>query len=341
MTQSTTVSIVMSVYNGAPFLREAIDSMLCQTFNDFEFIIINDGSTDNSESIIQSYDDPRIRYVRQENNGGLAAALNLGLSVATGTYIARMDADGISHPNRLEAQVAFLNTNTHIGVVGTWAHTFGDGAHLWKNPTSPAEIAARMLFSCCLLHPTVMIRAAVLKAANIRYDESLLSGQDYELWAALLPLTQFANLPKVLLHYRLSQNTTSAMRRAEQLANTWSTQATLLAALNLPISGIAKRLHTEPAPQDATARALFLAEKATWLMQITAANSSHKLFSEPALQKVLHSVWFETCTHPPLSFRSLHTCLCHPLFITSPRSVVKVIVVIVKNVLHPSFLRRK
>jgi glycosyltransferase involved in cell wall biosynthesis len=330
MHQPPTVSIVMSVYNGTPFLREAIESILSQTFSDFEFIIINDGSSDESETVIQSYQDARIRYVPQENNSGLAASLNHGLTLATGTYIARMDSDDICVATRLEEQVAFLNTHTDIGVIGTWAQTFGESSFVWKNPTAPQDIAARLLFSSCLLHPTVMLRAAVLIAANVRYDDTLRSAQDYALWVALLPHTKFANLPKVLLHYRLSPTAISATRRTEQLANTWRTQAALLSELNLPITEDSQRLHTGLAPDEPMLHAGHIAKKAAWLMRIRSANTTRKLFSENALEKVLHAVWWETCTQPPVSIRSLYTCLRHPLFISSIRAWIKVIFVAIK-----------
>ena len=122
---SATVTVLMPVYNGEMYLREAIDSILHQTFTDFEFLIINDGSTDNSETIILSYDDSRIRYEKNDSNLKLIATLNKGIELAKGKYIVRMDADDISIPDRIEKQVAFLEKNPDVGICGSWFTAFG------------------------------------------------------------------------------------------------------------------------------------------------------------------------------------------------------------------------
>ena len=114
------VSVIMSVYNGLPYLREAIDSILQQTYEDFEFLIIDDGSVDGSRDAVLSYDDPRMELLANETNRGLPASLNRGIATARGKYIARQDADDISMPDRLQQQVHWLDTNDSTGVVGTW-----------------------------------------------------------------------------------------------------------------------------------------------------------------------------------------------------------------------------
>ncbi len=114
-----TISVVMPVYNGAKYLKEAIESVLNQSFKDFELILINDGSTDSSESIIKSFDEPRIVYLNNGGNLGLSKSFNKGIIAAKGTYIARMDADDVSLPNRFEIQLDYLDTHPNIGVIGT------------------------------------------------------------------------------------------------------------------------------------------------------------------------------------------------------------------------------
>src|ERR1017187_7276972 len=122
------ITVLMPVYNAAPFLREAIDSILNQTFKNFELLIINDGSTDNCEEIILTYKDPRIRYIKNETNIKLISTLNKGIKLSKGKYIVRMDADDISFPDRIEKQVNYMETNPAIALCGTWFSSFGDRA---------------------------------------------------------------------------------------------------------------------------------------------------------------------------------------------------------------------
>jgi glycosyltransferase involved in cell wall biosynthesis len=133
------VSVVMSVYNGEKYLCEAIDSILNQTFENFEFLIVNDGSTDRTLEILQSYRDPRIKVINNERNIGLTASLNKGLKIAKGEYVARMDADDVSFPHRLEQQKAFLDRNPRVAMVGSWAEVIdesGKTQETWRVLTS-------------------------------------------------------------------------------------------------------------------------------------------------------------------------------------------------------------
>jgi glycosyltransferase involved in cell wall biosynthesis len=139
------VTVLMPVYNTEMYLKEAIDSILNQTFRDFEFIVINDGSTDSTSDIIESYSDPRIIYLQNEKNLGVATSLNKGLSIAKGTYIARMDGDDVSRCDRLEKQVAFMDANPEIGVCGTWLETIGDRNEVWSPPRNHDQIIVGML----------------------------------------------------------------------------------------------------------------------------------------------------------------------------------------------------
>ena len=196
----TRVSVLMPLYNASQYLREAIESILQQTFQHFEFVIINDGSTDNSEQIILQYSDPRIRYFHNEENKGLVYTLNKGLELCQGAYIARMDADDISHPDRLKKQVDFMIQNPKVGVLGSWMKTIPRGK-IHKKPCSNEEIKASMFFNNPFAHPTVMLRKSVIE--NHRYDHNFLHIEDYEFWIRLASKMEMANLPEVLLEYRI------------------------------------------------------------------------------------------------------------------------------------------
>lgn len=198
------VSVLMSVYNGERYLREAVDSILSQTFTDFEFIIIDDGSTDGTWGILNGYDDPRIRLLRNEENIGLTRSLNKGLALVQGEYIARMDADDISLPERFVRQVQYLEAHPSVGVLGTWIeHIDQTGASQgnWCTPTLPGVIGWYLIFGTCLAHPSVIMRREVIKQIG-SYCPAVLCAQDYDLWARASVVTRIANVPEMLLQRR-------------------------------------------------------------------------------------------------------------------------------------------
>jgi glycosyltransferase involved in cell wall biosynthesis len=206
------VSVVMPVYNCARFLPESIGSVLAQTYSNFEFIIIDDGSTDGSASIIKEYTDPRIRFVHNSRNLGLAPSFNIGVREARGQYIARMDADDISRSDRFILQVHYLEQHTDIGLVGSDIRIMNEkGVLVGKrtHPRSPALIKYGALYSNILFHPTVMARADILRTNP--YDEHYVKSEDYELWSRLLFKREIhiGNIGKPLLAYRsYAQSTT-------------------------------------------------------------------------------------------------------------------------------------
>ena len=201
------VTVLMSVYNGEKYLAEAVDSILNQTFRDFEFLIINDGSTDATADILERYQrsDNRITVYNQENQG-LIASLNRGCQLARGEYVARMDADDVSLPERLAKQVQFMDTHPDIGVVGTWVEYMDEnGRRLgeWHYPTAPGVIGWHLLFWCCLAHPSVVMRRDVFLQLGF-YRPQALHAEDYDLWSRAVTVTRLANIPEVLLRYRIT-----------------------------------------------------------------------------------------------------------------------------------------
>jgi len=212
------VSVVMSVYNGERYLVQAIDSILNQTFADFEFIIINDGSTDGSADILRAYDDPRLRIIEQANVG-LTRSLNRGIALAQGEYIARMDDDDISLPERLARQVAFLNTRPEIGVVGSACRIIDElNGREWvqRVPLSDEELSRALIRGNPVVHTSVMMRKSVLRAVG-GYNEAYPYSQDYELWVRLATHTRLANLPEVLVVHRHHWGTVSTTKDTELL----------------------------------------------------------------------------------------------------------------------------
>jgi glycosyltransferase involved in cell wall biosynthesis len=210
------VTVLMPVYNAERFLKQAVQSVLSQTFTDFELLIINDGSTDASVSIIQSFDDPRIRLVHNEKNIGVIGTLNKGLALAKGQYIARMDADDCCLPIRLEKQIRYLGRNSEVAVLAT--HIIQVNAHdeelgHWDDDiqnTKPYQIFKTLAKTNCIAHPTVMMRTEIVRSYG--YHENQKGSEDWDLWMRLVSDGyRIDKLPEFLLKYRLHSTSVTAI----------------------------------------------------------------------------------------------------------------------------------
>lgn len=211
------VTVLLPVYNGEKYLREAIDSILNQTYTDFEFLIINDGSTDRTEEIILSYADPRIVYVKNEQNIRLIATLNKGLKLAKGKYIARMDADDISLPERLEKQVAYMDANAGVGLCGSYIQTLEAGTeYVIKYETDSDMIKFKLLFDTHFPHPAAMLRKSVLDQFQLEYELKYIHAEDYVLWNRMALHTGLHNIPEVLVWKRSHDGQVSIVHNALQ-----------------------------------------------------------------------------------------------------------------------------
>jgi glycosyltransferase involved in cell wall biosynthesis len=259
--RSPLVTVLMPVYNGERYLREAVDSILAQTFADFELLIINDGSTDRSAAVIESYGDPRIRLLHNRGNTGLIATLNRGLREAAGAYIARMDSDDIAEPRRLETQVRFMNAHPDVGLCGTWFRFMGTD-DIVGHPAGHDAIRIKLLSDTAFAHPTVMLRRSALQGMG--YDPQYAHAEDYELWTRLAAVTATANIPEVLLQYRMHAAQVSSDRAGEQAAMTDRIRLLQLGALGINPSRREQRLHlalvTRKEPESRAAACVWLAK---------------------------------------------------------------------------------
>lgn len=218
---SPKVTVLMPVYNGEKYLRPAVESILGQTLTDFEFLIIDDGSTDRSVEIIRSYDDPRIRLVHNETNQKLIATLNKGFALARGQYLARMDSDDISLPQRLEKQAAFMDQHPEVGVCGTWAKRINDAGEVlgrWQTPTGK-DLAKLLWRPTPVIHPSAFIRAGIYR--QFSYNPEYAEAEDYELWLRVAEKTKLHNLPEYLLLYRVHSESITALNREAQLVSSY------------------------------------------------------------------------------------------------------------------------
>lgn len=217
-----TVTVLMPVYNGEKYLKDAINSILNQTYSGFEFLIIDDGSSDNSHEIINSFRDSRIRLVSNRTNKGLPYSLNSGILLSRGKYIARMDCDDIADWTRLEHQVKYLDDNLKIGILGSYYELLindNTKRQIIATPVSDLEIRFRCLFECPFGHPTVMFRREIFLKHNLLYSSHLNAVEDYELWGNILDYTEGANISTPLLSYRLHKDSISFVYKREQLKN--------------------------------------------------------------------------------------------------------------------------
>lgn len=210
----------MPAHNAAAYLDEAVTSILGQTFRDFEFIIIDDGSTDATPWILKRYAelDSRIQVHHQENLG-MISALNRGCRLARGDFIARMDADDISFPDRLQKQLAYIEGHPQIGILGTWICNIDKNGSLrgtWRPPTTSKMLKWTLFFGVCVAHPSVLMRREVITHLNF-YQPDAVHGEDVDLWFRASSLTEFGNISEVLLKYRVW--TGSTHRRGLQVRN--------------------------------------------------------------------------------------------------------------------------
>ncbi len=212
------VTVLMSVYNGEKYLREAIDSILGQTFKDFEFLIIDDGSTDGSLEIIRSYADPRIWLIQNEENIGLTRSLNKGLKLSQGQYIARMDADDISLLERLEKQVHFLDEHMGVGLVSSSyikINVDGEEIGYQKVSTENDEIKERLLRFNCFCHPSAVFRRECIERVGA-YRETFEIAQDYDLWLRIAEEFEVANIEEPLCKWRVCPDSISTWKKVQQ-----------------------------------------------------------------------------------------------------------------------------
>lgn len=219
MSSRPIVSVVMPVYNCEKYLREAIESVLSQTFKNFELIIVVGSSTDSTDLILESYleKDNRIKVFHQEAEG-LVAALNMGCLLAKGQYIARMDADDRCLQQRLERQVRYMETHPEIGILGTWALYIDesgrqvDSARMLINPRL---IEFHLYFANCIIHSSVIMRREILETLGF-YNPEALHAEDYELWSRAMGITKISVLPEILLESRIWSGSVSNLESEVQ-----------------------------------------------------------------------------------------------------------------------------
>ena len=289
------VSVIMANYNTPiHYLKQAIDSVLNQTYPDFEFIIIDDGSTDDSAGFIKSYDDPRIKLVYNEKNIGLPRSLNKGLELCRGEFVARMDSDDICYPQRFEEQVYFLSQNPGVIVCGTWVDVIDengfvcvkDGYHF--SIPDPDYYRIDLLFSNhpTIMHPSAMFVRELLLRYQIRYNEDFFYAQDYRMWVSCSKYARCANVPKYLLKYRKYEDSVSLPKYQSHTAYAYRVIQDQLDDLHLVLTDEIKPLHFRM-----LSRPDYDERLKKWIQCIIKSNKKYKVYHHSKLKYLLLTLW--------------------------------------------------
>lgn len=294
------ISVILPVFNEEKYINEAIESILNQSHKNFEFIIINDGSTDRTKEIIEKYClvDSRIVLVNQSNKG-LVASLNRALSLSKGTYIARMDHDDISMPARLKLQFQYMETHPEIGICGTWIERFGDSRGLVRYHLKHEQIIIDMFFGACpIVHPTVMFRRKILIDNNLKYDPEYETQEDFDMWVRCSRFTKLCNLNKILLKYRSSVNQMSKKARYLKAESFFKLQRCIMQRQ-------IRLLEIEPALQDLSLHLSlygtpiegidYLKEVENWLKQLQIGNEKVKIYHRTLFNIAVSESWYKAC----------------------------------------------
>ncbi|MCS6771588.1 MAG: glycosyltransferase [Kiritimatiellae bacterium] len=288
------VTVLMPARNASAHIETAIRSILGQTWRDFELLVIDDASEDDTAERVNRFRDPRIRLLKNAQRLKLSGSLNIGIREARGTWIARMDADDIAHPARLARQLRFLNRHPDVSICGTAVDTFGGetvGQRL-KYPEHPDCVRAFSLFHCPFAHPTVVFRKKDFVELNLFYDVSFYPTEDYELWARALVHLRGANLPAALLKYRRHASSMTGAEWTDMDRQASRVQARLLAALGLPSDTHSAERHRAWSMGRIEPSVECLREAESWLIAIKKANESCRLYTAEALDCVLAERWF-------------------------------------------------
>lgn len=294
---SPKISVLLPVYNAEDYLKEAILSVLNQTFKDFELIILNDGSTDKSENIIQTFTDSRIHYVANETNLGLIKTLNKGIALSRGKYIARMDADDICSTNRFEKQFSFLEQNSNVVLCGSWAKIideFGNIKGRIKRIDSNELIRANMLFTTPFIHPTLMIRREAIVKNSYNLDAK--HCEDLELLVRMSQIQDyhFHNIPEYLLKYRIHSSNISVLNADFQTNKRKQILLPYIQKLVGNLSGDELNIHFSSF-SNSPLSSVEIEKLKKWIYLLLKKNKKIKIYDQKSLESLLFSRWVLVC----------------------------------------------
>lgn len=308
MIESPKVTVVIPVYNREKYIGDAIDSILAQTFTHFELIVIDDGSTDRTQEVVQSYRDLRIRLVCNETNEGIPRTRNTGIRLARGEYLAFLDSDDRAYPERLAKQVAFLDSHPNYAAVGAWTEWMDEEGRYLKRakrkPVLPDEIAAQRLFQQGIKNSASMARTAVLR--NYGHQEQFDVSEDFDLWARIAAKNRLANLPEVLVRHRMHRGRVT-LEKAHRIKDTLlAIYASQLSTLGVAFTDIDLERHfllRSMRKLKFTPDLVYVEWAEAWLLRLQAANQRALCYPEPSFSELLGRLWLKVCWHASTNLR--------------------------------------
>jgi len=292
------ITVLMPVYNTERFVSAAINSILKQSFIDFEFLVLDDGSTDGTVAKVEAFTDKRIRFIRNTKNKGVALTLNHGIELAKGKYIVRMDADDISYPNRLSEQFRFMESNPRVGVAGSRVRYFGCQPPLVDHtPLNADVIKAYMLFDNPLYHPSVVIRKSLLNEFNLRYDPVYNRSEDYELWLRATQFFPVVNLPLPLVKFRCHRASVTTIAADTMKKQALELLRQGLTRLGLKVSDEELLFHYAISKGQRMESLNMLSDSEKWLKNLVRCNFRVGLYNPDAFLEATGRIWFRLCHH--------------------------------------------
>lgn len=300
------VTVLMPVYNADLYVKQAIESILAQSYANFELLIINDGSSDGSVNVIKSFTDERIHLVENETNLGLIATLNKGFDMAKGKYIARMDADDVALSNRLNEQVSFLEKNPEVGVYGC---AYVDLKHGQEGKqtvflSDHDALKSVLLFNSCMGHPTVIFRTEVLRSNELKYNPEFKHAEDYEFWVRTIELTKFSNSPKVLLQYRIHDKQVSTTEAAAQKVVAAHIRLVMIEKLGLKPSELDMYIHNSIGNKEVLKGFENVQNAERWLMKLVNANQTAHLIKAEQFNTYISLVFQDICANASVGLKA-------------------------------------
>jgi len=293
------VSIVLPVYNVAPHIADTIGSLLAQTYSDFELLVFDDCSTDETAAKVQGICDSRLRFIQNSRNLGRAGTDNTAISYVRGKYLAKADGDDLYHPERLAQQVAFLDQHPDVNVVGAWVQNFEASTHLAQYPIDAEAARVLTLFTMPTGNPTVMLRTKLFREDGMVYDSTLRQTEDYDFFARYICALNIATLPVALVKYRVPQGSGKKRILTERAEMADQIRTRLLDAWGVAYTERELRIHNTIAMLERPLGDITLVEVETWLQKLLHFNADNPWFSPTELKRGLGARWFEMCYNHP------------------------------------------
>lgn len=320
------VSVLMPVYNAEKHLREAMDSIINQTYKNIEFIVINDGSTDRSLEIIKSYNDARLVLISNDVNRGLIYSLNYGIGQCKGKYIARMDADDISLPERIAEQVKFMEMHEDVGVCGCDYIQFSKTSEKkYKALTNHDEILSHMMFNSAVIHPSLTIRKSMLERFNPVFNAGYNHSEDYELWSKLIFECKFSAVSKLLFKYRIHASQVTNVHSNVQTNSADKVRKELLDKLGFVYSQKDYELLCQLAGPNLFNTKQDILSWESFLFRLIEQNEQTKNIDPVEFNKVISFKWYSACGYTTLGLWAFFRYYKSPLKNYKPRRPLKLL----------------